>query len=142
MDWESSGKIKAFTAQLRTSMVQFGSQLTVSEQQRATTQKRRVKGPVWVSKFTSPPPKDDEARQAFLKVIDDLNVQKAPYIRPKSEEIRLEWIGDRKGAGEDTLELLRADEKFKLGHILSDNPGPGVIMFVYGGAFLYVIRSF
>jgi hypothetical protein len=138
MDRESKEDIISFTAQLRASMSQFSAKLTVSEQQQMTTKKRRVKGPMWVAKFEIPPPEEDQARTLLLGVIDDLVDQRLLYTRPKSEVIRLEWIGDRKGAGENTPEPFFVDEKFKFGHILADNLGPGVIMFVYGGAFLHV----
>ncbi|TEY73233.1 hypothetical protein BOTCAL_0081g00250 [Botryotinia calthae] len=88
---------------------------SISVQQTATTQDLPVKGPVWVSKFTTPSPShDDNSRELHLGLIDEANSHNIHCDRPSYEPLSCEWTGYRDGVEAGTPEpLLLENEKFQ-----------------------------
>ncbi|KAM0188637.1 hypothetical protein ACHAPC_003493 [Botrytis cinerea] len=88
---------------------------STSVQQAATTQDLPVKGPVWVSKFTTPSPsRDDNSRELLLGLNDEANSHNIHYDRPSCEQLSCEWTGYRDGVEAGTPEpLLPENEKFQ-----------------------------
>ncbi|KAK8901172.1 hypothetical protein QC760_010248 [Botrytis cinerea] len=86
---------------------------STSVQQAATTQDLPVKGPVWVSKFTTPSPsRDDNSRELLLGLNDEANSHNIHYDRPSCEQLSCEWTGYRDGVEAGTPEpLLPENEK-------------------------------
>lgn len=108
--------------------------MTISEQQRATLKEPPVKGPVWVSQFTVPPPQEDRVRTLLLRVIDELDAGNGPYTQPQSAPIDAQWTGHRESVDKDAPEPpMSEDEKYTM--LMKEVSSPVVIMFVYGGAF-------
>ena len=136
MDWESKDAVGRIVAQTRAQIMASAVEgPTISQLQKATLKESKVKGPMWVSKFTLPVAKEnDHVRTLLLGVIDMFNDGDRPYARPDSEPIDIEWIGYRKGAGKDAPEpLIPEDEKYA--RLVKDTSSPAVVMFIYGGAF-------
>lgn len=123
---------------MRAGVFAVSSTTTISQQQNASLKETAIKGPSWVSKFTIPAPKEDHLRTLLLRVIDELADGNGPRTRPQSKAIDLQWTGYRAGVGRDTPELPISEQE-KYSRLMQDISSPLVIMFVYGGAFLYVL---
>lgn len=89
---------------------------------------------MWVSNSTIPVPDEDDSRVVLLQVIDDTNEEHAPYTRPQSRPLQLQWTGFRKGASQDTPEP-EISEVEKYQRLLQDTENRTVILYVYGGAY-------
>jgi len=134
MDWESKEDIDNVVGFIRDIVRQAAETTTISEQQKKSLKTPRIKGPIWVSKFKLQPPPEDSIRTLLLEVIDKFNYHNIVYARPKSSSIDLEWIGFRKGVEAETPEP-QISEVEKYQGLMNDNSNPGVVMFLYGGAF-------
>lgn len=137
MNWGSKESISELVEKMRAALFAISSTMTISQQQNGTLKEPAIKGPSWVSKFTVPPPKEDCVRMLLLKVIDVLADGNEPLTRPQSEALDLQWTGYRINVGRETPEPLLS-EKEKYSRLMKDISSPLVIMFIYGGAFLYV----
>jgi hypothetical protein len=134
MDWESKDEIRGITELMRAGAAEAFGKATISQQQGNSLRQQRVKGPLWVARFTLPPPKEDHVRKLLFQVIDDLDKERVPYARPQSYPIQAEWSGFRNGVSKDEPEPS-ISEKEKYASLIRDSSGPGVVYFLYGGAF-------
>lgn len=135
MDWESKDSIQGAVAEMRDQILTFAALATISQQQEMTVNDHPVKGPVWVSNFTIPPPEgEDQVRTILLRQIDELNEENASYKRPQSEPLNAQWTGYRSCATKDALEPS-VSEKEKYTKLMEDVSSPVVVFFIYGGAF-------
>ncbi|CAG8961502.1 hypothetical protein HYFRA_00013853 [Hymenoscyphus fraxineus] len=134
MNWESKEEIQHLLTNFRSFVKDVAGKYSISEQQNNSLISPPVKGPVWVANFTLPFPPEDSVRQILLEVIDKFNDQRSFYVRPISTPISMEWVGFRKGVGKDEpASNLSEVEKYQ--GLMRDASGPGIIMFIYGGAF-------
>ncbi|MCJ1379808.1 hypothetical protein MMC17_002911 [Xylographa soralifera] len=108
--------------------------MSISEQQALTFAERPVNGPMWVAFFNLPPPPEDDVRKLLLRVIDSMGDGDSAYTQPFSDMVRMQWIGHRRGVGRDEPTPPIPEFK-KYERLEKENPGPTVILFIYGGAF-------
>ncbi|KAH8697422.1 alpha/beta hydrolase fold-domain-containing protein [Talaromyces proteolyticus] len=109
--------------------------LVVGLSQASTLRDDAVKGPIWVSKFTTPTPNEDTSCSLLLDLIDELNIKHVRYDRPQSQRLRFEWVGFRGQVTRDTPEpSLSETEKFQ--KLNAETKSPLTILYIYGGTFV------
>ncbi|TGO42799.1 hypothetical protein BHYA_0005g00640 [Botrytis hyacinthi] len=137
MDFENIKHLTAATKQMREKYWNGAISTSISVQQAATTRNLPVKGPVWVSKFTTPSPShNDNSRELLLGLIDEANTHNINYDRPNSEPLSCEWTGYREGVEAGTPEpLLSENEKYQ--KLVEGTKSPLTVLYLYGGSFVY-----
>lgn len=109
---------------------------TISQQQAATSRDRGVKGPVWVSRVTHPPPEDIDARAHFLEAIAGISRGDEAFTLPSYGPVQGEWVGRRHGVEAKTPEPACSEqEKFK--SLMNDCTSDITIMYLHGGAYAF-----
>lgn len=138
MDFENPRHLAAATQTVRAEYLKGAHTVSISAQQDAINRDDPVKGPVWVSKFTTPKPisGDDTSRDLFLSLIDKANDKKVPYDRPDSAPLSCEWTGFRRNADKETPEpSISEHEKFE--KLTTETKSLLTIFYIYGGSFVY-----
>ncbi|CAK7262802.1 hypothetical protein SEPCBS119000_000170 [Sporothrix epigloea] len=122
---------------------------SVTETQRLLNRDPGVKGPLWVSNYTSPGGQNAQEnagiRDVLIDVIKSLHLREGegrngttlPDIRwPDVAPVEAEWIGHRTGARESALLPTYMDEEecFEalMSHITA--PQPTTVLYLHGGA--------
>ncbi|KAF7927360.1 uncharacterized protein EAE97_010035 [Botrytis byssoidea] len=136
MGFENTKHLTAATKQMREKYWNDAIKTSISVQQAATTQNLPVKGPVWVSKFTTPSPShNDNSRELLLGLIDETNTHNIHYDRPNCEPLSCEWTGYREGVEAGTPEpLLSENEKYQ--ELVEGTKSPLTVLYLYGGSFV------
>ncbi|KIV94895.1 hypothetical protein PV10_02616 [Exophiala mesophila] len=110
--------------------------------QRTTTRDRGIKGPIWISKVSVPPPPSAERDtiDAIERVIKELGNGTETYTTPEIGTVEAEWTGYRKGVppSEPRLATSEHDQYTRLmGEVSSDV----TILYFHGGAYFLMDPS-
>jgi acetyl esterase/lipase len=96
-----------------------------------------VKGRIWVSRFTTPKPEEDDIRQALFEAIEACKEQgdiPKGYKEPELVPVEAEWTGYRAGATKQSVEL-RIGEELKYKELMREVMAPTTILYFHGGAY-------
>lgn len=107
--------------------------VSVSSQQRKSRKDEGIHGPIWVSPFILPAPKEDSIRTALLQVIDLYADHHDNIIvdSPEITDVKGEWVGHRSLGGTEECE----SENGKYSEMMKDVSISPTIIYVHGGAF-------
>lgn len=109
--------------------------------QRTTTRDRGIKGPLWISKVSIPPPSGErDTIEAIKRVIKELGSGTETYTTPEIGTVEAEWTAHRKGvpSSEPRLNISEHDQYSRLmGEVSSDV----TILYFHGGAYFLMDPS-
>lgn len=89
-----------------------------------------------MSKVELPKP-EIEVQDALIRVVEDLKEGEETYDLPGLADLPAEWTGYRADADEkSTLPDISEEEKYK--ELMKDVKENMTILYIHGGAFLYV----
>ena len=92
-----------------------------------------VKGPVWISNVSFPPPKDNTLRDSLHHVVRELSEGTESFRLPNySSSMPAEWVGTQTRVV-DPASTFSENDKFR--NLTADARNRGTILFVHGGAF-------
>ncbi|OKL61809.1 hypothetical protein UA08_02876 [Talaromyces atroroseus] len=135
MDFQNTKHLLASAQKIRADYINYARTTPISVSQASTLRDDAVKGPVWVSKFSTSAPTEDTSRTLLLDLVDELNIKHVPYDRPESQSLRFEWVGFRGHVNRDTPEpSLSEVEKFQ--RLSEETKSPLAILYIYGGTFV------
>lgn len=105
----------------------------ISKQQHLTTQDPGIKGRLWISKVTIPPPERD-VLQSLLQVIDALTTGQEVYTVPSVAPVTAEWTGFRSSASHHQP---RPDltERQHYDRLMAETTSPVTVLYFHGGAY-------
>jgi acetyl esterase/lipase len=92
-----------------------------------------VKGKMWVSKVTLPPPPDDNVREHVFSAIAALGNGKEEYTKPALEPVGAKWVGFRGGVSDDEAEPA-ISEKDKYDNLIKEAKSRITILYFHGGS--------
>ncbi|KAA8651301.1 uncharacterized protein ATNIH1004_000182 [Aspergillus tanneri] len=135
MNFEDPRHLAAAAQKVRAEYLKGAHTASISSQQAAINRDDPVKGPLWVSKFTTPKPIRDTSRDLLISLIDEANDKNISYDRPDSTPLSFEWTGFRSNVNKDAPEPpLGEDEKFE--KLKAETKSPLAIFYIYGGSFV------
>lgn len=108
--------------------------LPLAKMQKNSMRDPGIKGPMWVSKVTLPPP-EIAVRDAVLRAIEDLSAGGETYDVPGIAAVEAEWTGHRSGVEKHTLQP-DLSEKEKYRELRKEAPSDMTILYLHGGAYL------
>jgi acetyl esterase/lipase len=106
---------------------------TISSQQAMFLKDPGVKGKMWVSKVTLPPPPDDDVRAHVFSAIAALGNGKEEYTKPALEPVGAEWVGFRDGVSDNEAEPA-ISEKDKYDNLIKEAKSRITILYFHGGS--------
>ena len=108
---------------------------SIADQQRAAQKDPGASGSIWVSRTSLGPPPEQDARSAFLRVVDELRQGEEVYGRPFMQDLPVQWVGRRNGVGSRTPEP-DLSERVKYDSLMRETfkEGPTILYF-HGGGF-------
>ncbi len=111
-----------------------GPQTTITKQQRRLNRDDApVKGRMWISRYTMPPPPEDDARQALIRAIEDLKEGSESFTPPSMDPVSAEWTGYRANVAKDAPEpSISESEKFA--GLMKEVTSDVTILYFHGGA--------
>lgn len=113
------------------------SAMPLDKVQRVSMREQPVKGKMWISRVTMPPPPEDSMREALFLAIDSMADPEAStktFIKPELREVTAEWTGYRAGATKQSAELdISEEEKYK--ELMKEVSSPTTILYFHGGAY-------
>ncbi|KAK4105205.1 hypothetical protein N658DRAFT_491650 [Parathielavia hyrcaniae] len=113
--------------------------LSISETQKLAGQAPKLKGNIWVSTYSCPPPPPGETglQEAIAKAIDGLRNPEAPppaYQMPEPAPVEAEWTGYRANAtAESRLPNLFERELYT--EMMKEVKSPVTVLYFHGGAY-------
>lgn len=114
------------------SFMTFNNGIGVS--QKKSMRSRPLKGPLWISNATFPPPPENDVVDAVVRAIEELDSGDETYEVPAAVPVEVEWTGYRSGVGKDEpLPDISEEEKYR--ELLKEAPADMVILYFHGGAF-------
>jgi acetyl esterase/lipase len=113
--------------------------LSVSATQKLAGQAPKLKGKIWVSTYTCPPPPSGETglQDAIAKAIEGLRNPRGPpptYQMPDPAAIEGEWTGYRASATSDSR-LPKIPEQELYGEMMKEVKSPVTVLYFHGGAY-------
>ena len=111
--------------------------VSISKTQRLTLKDPGIKGRIWVSKYTAPPPPETAVRDALVSAIDRLSDaagSRAPTRRPDILPVEAEWTGYRAEAKTNST-LPDITEKEKYDELMKECSSATTILYLHGGAY-------
>lgn len=106
---------------------------TISAQQAMFLKDPGVKGKMWVSKVTLPPPPEDDVRQHVFSAIAALGSGKEEYAKPALEPVGAEWLGYRGGVSDKEPEPSISDKE-KYDNLMGEVKNRTTILYFHGGS--------
>ncbi len=106
---------------------------TISAQQAMFLKDPGVKGKMWVSKITLPPPPEDDVRQHVFSAIATLGDGREEYAKPALEPVGAEWLGYRGGVSDNEPEPS-ITEKAKYDSLMREAKNRTTILYFHGGS--------
>jgi acetyl esterase/lipase len=111
---------------------------SISAVQRLTLKDPGIKGRIWVSTYTSPPPPETDARDALMKAIRDMSDPSLPAPQhrtvPEMVHVQAEWTGFRAAASSDApLPAISGKEMYH--KMMAECTEPTTILYLHGGAY-------
>ena len=135
MDFENSDHLPAAAHKVRSEYLKNALSSSISAQQAASMREQSARGRVWVSKFTTPTPPEDDSRYLLLSLVDEVNDKHIRYERPQSEPLSCQWVGHNGQVSKDgPTHSLSEHEKFQ--RLSVETNGPLTIFYIYGGTFV------
>jgi acetyl esterase/lipase len=112
---------------------------TITATQKMAAKAPKLKGKIWVSTYTCPPPPTGETglQDAIAKAIDGLRNPKVPqptYEMPDPAPIEGEWTGYRADATSDSR-LPKVSQKELYAEMMKEVKSPVTILYFHGGAY-------
>jgi len=109
---------------------------SITESQNLTLQDPGTKGRIWVSKYATPVPLENDVRGALLSAIERLGSPESNHRLPIPEllPVEAEWTGYRKEASPDSLQPT-ISEKEKYDELVKGCTSKATILYFHGGAF-------
>ncbi|KAI4246798.1 MAG: hypothetical protein L6R40_001827 [Gallowayella cf. fulva] len=103
------------------------------KQQRWSLKDPGIKGPMWISKVTVPPPKEQDVLDALVDAIQALKEADGIYAIPAVQPVEAEWTGYRANVRYDRprLDLSEAQHYQRL---MAEVASPVTILYFHGGA--------
>ena len=92
-----------------------------------------VKGRMWVSKITLPPPPEDDVLQHVFSAIAALGNGKEAYTKPALEPVGAEWLAYRGGVSDTELEPSMAEQE-KYNSLMGEVKNRITILYFHGGS--------
>jgi hypothetical protein len=114
--------------------------LSITKTQKLGMKAPPLKGRIWVSTYTCPPPPSGETglQDAIAKAIDGLRNPKVPepaYQMPDPVPVEAEWTGYRADAtSESTLPKLSERELYA--EMMKEVKSPVTVLYFHGGAYM------
>ncbi|KAK4128477.1 hypothetical protein N657DRAFT_585522 [Parathielavia appendiculata] len=113
--------------------------LSISDTQKLAGQAPKLKGRIWVSTYSCPPPPPGETglQEAIAKAIDGLRNPKAPqptYQMPEPASIEGEWTGYRASATAESR-LPNVSERELYAEMMREVNSPVTVLYFHGGAY-------
>ncbi|KAK3079324.1 hypothetical protein LTS18_005138, partial [Coniosporium uncinatum] len=105
----------------------------LQKMQTMTLKDSGVKGRMWISRYTSPNPADDDARQLLFRAIDDMKEGGETYTQPEYEPVYAEWTGYRADVTKDAPEP-QISEAEKYESLMKEVTSDVTILYFHGGA--------
>ncbi|GAB1194608.1 hypothetical protein APSETT444_003854 [Aspergillus pseudonomiae] len=85
----------------------------VGKQQKGSMRDPGIKGPMWISKVTLPPP-ENEVQEAVFKAFEDLKLGGETYDIPGVVPVEAEWTGYRSGVNKNAPQPdISEEDKYK-----------------------------
>lgn len=109
----------------------------ISSTQNLSIKDPGIKGKMWVSKVTLPPPEDVDIQQALFEAIEALKwpgQAAGSYAEPELSPVQAEWTGYRADAIKSSPEL-DISEAEKYGQLMREATSPTTILYFHGGGF-------
>ena len=106
----------------------------LSKWQESSALDPEAKGPIWVSRVTFPPPKEDDVRQALFQTIDRLSANSETYTKPAAVPVEGEWVGHRRNVDAKAPEPSLT-EREKYDGLMKDVSSAFTMLYVHGGGF-------
>ncbi|KAK3292772.1 alpha/beta hydrolase fold-domain-containing protein, partial [Chaetomium fimeti] len=112
---------------------------SISATQKLAAQAPKLKGKIWVSNYTCPPPPFEERglQDAIAKAIDELRNPKVPqpsYQMPDPAPVEAEWTGYRANATSDSR-LPDVSERELYAEMMKEVKSPVTVLYFHGGAY-------
>lgn len=110
---------------------------SISKTQHMLNKDPGIKGRIWVSTATFPPPQEDSLRQALFTAIEELKeegVEKGGFKEPDCLPVEAEWTGYRAAATPSSSPpKIPEEEKYK--ELMKEVTSPVTILYLHGGAY-------
>ncbi|PYH45435.1 putative lipase/esterase [Aspergillus saccharolyticus JOP 1030-1] len=113
------------------SLLSFSS--SISQQQKASMRDPGIKGPMWVSKVTFPPPEID-VQHAVVNAIEALKTGEETYNLPGVAPVEAEWTGYRSGVDKNAPQP-DISEEVKYEALKQESKEDMVILYFHGGIY-------
>ncbi|KAL2146763.1 hypothetical protein VTI28DRAFT_2598 [Corynascus sepedonium] len=112
---------------------------SITSTQRMAAQAPKLKGKIWVSTYTCPPPPVEERglQNAIANAVDELRDLKVPlptYQMSEPAPIEAEWTGYRADAKSDSR-LPNLPEKDLYAEMMKEVKSPVTVLYFHGGAY-------
>lgn len=110
----------------------------ITQVQKLTTQNSTIKGRIWISSYTSPPPPENGARDALARALESMRDPTLPEPRirvPAFSNVEAEWTGYRVAASRSDP-LPKISERARYQEMMKDDcKQPTTVLFFHGGAY-------
>ncbi|KAF1986940.1 hypothetical protein K402DRAFT_331297 [Aulographum hederae CBS 113979] len=110
-----------------------GKPSPLKKMQRASMKDPGVKGPMWVSKTSTPVPTEDDVRQILFKAIEEMKDGPETYTPPELVPVEAEWNGYRANVAKDAPEPSISEAE-KYASMMKDVKSDVTILYFHGGA--------
>ncbi|KAJ4293766.1 hypothetical protein N0V88_005274 [Collariella sp. IMI 366227] len=127
-----------FVALMR-SMINPSKPMSITSTQKFASQAPKIKGRIWISTYTCPPPPAGETglQGAIAKAIDGLHNPKLPkpsYDMAQPAPVEAEWTGYRAEATAESR-LPSVSERELYGEMMKEVKSPATVLYFHGGAY-------
>ena len=111
-----------------------GPVLSLSQRQRVSRIDRGASASLWTSPVTVPVPTEDDALNTVITAIKSLGDVDQCIPSLQAAPISAEWVGTKRGRAK----AIAVSPQERYNALTEDTVNPITILFVHGGAFLYV----
>lgn len=111
---------------------------SVTKLQKRTIPKPAIKGRIWISTYTSPPPPETGARDVIMAAIEGMvrseDAARAATAVPELLGVEGEWTGYRAGVqADEPLPDISEEEKYV--EMMKDVKHPATVLYLHGGGY-------
>ncbi|KAL2111730.1 hypothetical protein VUR80DRAFT_9451 [Thermomyces stellatus] len=107
---------------------------TITSQQARFLKDPGVKGSMWVSKVTLPPP-EDAVRELLFTTIEGLKSGGEEYAKPSLQPVEGEWVGPRRGVEANAPEPKDMSEMEKYERLVAESGSDLTLLYFHGGSY-------
>ena len=118
-------------------IIQSSTPLPISQAQKLTLRDPGVQGKIWVSRYASPLPPENDVLDALFSAIESLRDSAASYTeprRPSIQPVEAEWTGYRAVATENSR-LPPVSERERFDEMQKEVTAPTTVLYLHGGAY-------